>query len=103
MRHILIIFTFSLLLLTSPVFGQSSKYEGEIKNGLPNGQGTYSFPNGDKYVGEWKDGKKNGLGTLTWSKGNKYVGEYKDDNRWNGTIYDKNENIIGTVVNGVKQ
>ena len=80
MRHILIIFTFSLLLLTSPVFGQSSKYEGEIKNGLPNGQGT-----------------------LTWSNGNKYVGEYKDDNRWNGTIYDKNENIIGTVVNGVKQ
>ena len=78
MRHILIIFTFSLLLLTSPVFGQSSKYEGEIKNGLPNGQGTYSFPNGDKYVGEWKDGIYHGQGTLTLSNGNKYVGEYKD-------------------------
>ena len=39
-----------------------NKYVGEVKYGIPYGQGTYSFPNGDKYVGEWKDGKK------TWSR-----------------------------------
>ena len=32
-------------------------YEGEWKNGFPNGHGTMNFPNGDMYVGEWKDGK----------------------------------------------
>ena len=26
------------------------KYIGEIKNGKPNGQGTYTFPDGKKYV-----------------------------------------------------
>ena len=77
MRHILIIFTFSLLLLTSPVFGQSSKYEGEIKNGLPNGQGTYTWINGEKYVGEYKDGEQNGQGTYSFPNGDKYVGEWK--------------------------
>ena len=56
------------------------KYEGEIKNGFPNGQGTYTWSDGDKEVGEWK---KNEL--------------------WNGTMYDKDGNIIKRVVNGVKQ
>ena len=57
---------------------KNSKYVGEVKYGIPYGQGTYSFPNGDKYVGEWKDGKKHGYGTLTYLNGEKYVGEFKD-------------------------
>jgi hypothetical protein len=32
-----------------------------------------------------------------------YVGEFKDGNPWNGTIYDKDRNITGKYVNGVKQ
>ena len=81
MKHLLIILSF--LLLSSPLFGQSKKqtvlyqyktysgfiwksignkkvqpkYEGEITNGKPNGQGTQTWSNGDKYVGEWKDGE----------------------------------------------
>jgi len=35
---------------------KSGKYFGDIENGLPNGQGTETFPDGIKYVGEWKDG-----------------------------------------------
>jgi hypothetical protein len=58
-------------------------YEGEIKDGKANGQGTWTHPNGIKYVGEWKDDKKNGQGTLTYSEGGNYVGEFKDD-MWNG-------------------
>ena len=53
------------------------KYIGEIKNGKPNGQGTYTFPDGKKYEGEWKDGKT-----------------------WNGTDYDKGGKILGKWVNG---
>ena len=53
------------------------KYMGEISNGLPNGQGTETFPDGRKYEGEYKDGTD-----------------------WNTTGYDKSGNIIGKYVNG---
>ena len=56
-------------------------YEGEWKDGQPNGQGTYTSTSGDTYVGEWKDGKKNGQGTMTWANGNTYVGEWKDNEK----------------------
>jgi len=79
------------------------KYVGEWKDGKYNGQGTLTLPNGEKYVGEFKDGKKNGQGTYTWSDGDKEVGEWKKNELWNGTMYDKDGNIIKRVVNGVKQ
>ena len=34
-----------------------------------NGQGTYTYSDGDKYEGEWKDGKRTGQGTYTYGKG----------------------------------
>ena len=76
------------------------KYEGEWKDGKRHGQGTFTFPDGRKYVGEWKDGKRDGQGTHTLTDGRKFVREWKDGKPWNGTEYDKNGNIIGTVVNG---
>jgi len=81
-----------------------TKYVGEYKNGEYHGQGTYTFGKGkwegDKYVGEHKDGKRHGQGTYTWSDGRKYVGEWNEDKEWNGTEYDKNENIKVKFVNG---
>jgi len=55
------------------------KYVGEIENGLPNGQGTYTLPDGYKSVGEWR------------------VNQI-----WNIIKYDKDGNIIGKYINGVK-
>ena len=148
MKHLLIIL--SLLLLSSPLFGQETgvlylyetssgfvlksfgdkdtqpKYKGQVENGKPNGQGTYTNHDGEKYVGEWKDGEKHGQGTYTYHHGFKYVGQWKDNRKhgqgtytltdgnrfegewkdgkpWNLTIYDKNGNIIGKWVNGVRQ
>ena len=80
MKQLLIIF--SILLLSSPVIGDNHKgetlylwktssgdvwkgfgdketqsvYKGDVKDGKPNGQGTYTYPDGDKYVGEFNDG-----------------------------------------------
>ena len=34
-----------------------SKYEGEIRKGVPNGKGTLIFTDGKKHVGKFKDGK----------------------------------------------
>jgi len=101
--------------------GTNPKYTGEVENGVPNGQGTMTSPNGDKYEGEWKDGKyhgqgtetKNGWkyvgswenggeleGTLTDPSGNKIVGSWKNRGYWNGTLYDTYGNILGKWVNG---
>jgi hypothetical protein len=56
---------------------KDEKYVGEIENGVPYGQGTYTYPDGRKYVGEFKDGKRNGKGSYTYPNGRKYVGEFK--------------------------
>ena len=53
-------------------------YIGEIKNDLPNGQGTYIFPNGETYIGEIKNGIFNGKGTYIYIDSLKYIGEFKD-------------------------
>ena len=102
MKHLLIIL--SLLLLSSPLFGQSQetnvlyrwktssgfqwktfgngevkpKYVGEISNGEPDGNGILTYSNGDKYEGEWKDGNEHGHGIVTYPDGAKYEGEFKD-------------------------
>ena len=149
MKHLLIIFSF-LLLLSSPLFGQETgvlyqyetstgiqwktfgdvkvppEYEGEIRNGKPdgfgilirfdgkkyvgefregllNGQGTFTWSNGNKYVGGFKEGLLNGQGISTLFDGEKYVGEFKNGKRWNGTMYDKEGNIIGKWLNGKRQ
>lgn len=41
-----------------------AQYEGEFKNGKPDGVGTMDFGGGDKYVGEFKEGAEHGKGIL---------------------------------------
>jgi len=60
-------------------------YEGEIKDGKPNGKGTWIHISGGEYVGEFKDGKPNGQGTMTARNGRSLVGEFKDG-RPNGQV-----------------
>ena len=57
------------------------KYEGEMENGQPNGQGTLSWGDGSTYIGQVENGKSHGQGTYTWSDGAKYIGEYKNGER----------------------
>jgi len=96
MRHILI--TLSILLFSSLVFSSDkkqgnityangAKYKGELKDGIPNGQGFLSLPDGGKYVGEFKEGIINGQGTVTLSDGRKYSGEFKEGKKHGQGIY----------------
>ena len=78
MKHLLIILI-SILLLSSPLFGQETGvlFFREVNDNW----GWFEDGNKDKdaiYIGEFKDGKFNGHGKLTWSDGKKYVGEWKD-------------------------
>ena len=76
------------------------KYVGQIENGEPNGQGTFTFPDGEKYVGELKDGEQHGQGTLTSKEGKKFEGEWRNNKPLNGLFYDKDGKINYKYVNG---
>ena len=86
MKNLLTLTALSILLvsLASGVYGQAVEtinysdggiYVGEVRNGEPNGQGTYTSANGDVYVGEYRDSQRNGQGTYTFAGGNVYTGE----------------------------
>ena len=55
------------------------KDENCIAGDCVNGQGTYTYPNGEKYVGEWKDDKRNGQGTNTYPNGTVGTGLWEND------------------------
>ena len=74
------------------------KYVGETKNGLPNGKGTHTFPNGDKYIGEFWNGKRHGQGTIYWTNGNEVVGEFQNNEYLDVIIYDSNGDEISRIV-----
>ena len=54
-----------------------------------------------KYEGEYLNGEKNGKGKEYYSSGLLlFEGEFKDNIKWNGILYDKNNNIINEINNG---
>ena len=80
----------------------NGEYIGEVKYGEPNGQGTFTYSNGNKYEGEFKDGKPNGQGTKTWTSGGKYVGEFKNgEQNGKGTFtFPDGTKYVGEYKNG---
>lgn len=50
------------------------EYSGDWVNDKPNGKATYDLKYGGKYVGDTKDGFYNGNGSYTWPNGNTYLG-----------------------------
>ena len=43
-----------------------------------NGQGLYTFANGNRYDGDWLDDKRTGFGIYTYINGNAYEGMFID-------------------------
>ena len=124
MKHLLILI--SILLLSSPVIGNSHKgetlylwetssgslwkgfgdkdtqpkYQGQVKDGKPNGLGIIIYTDGSKYVGRWKNGIREGQGSQIHKGEGKYSGSWKNGSWWNGKQIDPNGNITSMVVNG---
>jgi len=44
-------------------------YRGDLKNGVPHGEGTWSNSLGEKYEGDWENGKWHGSGIYTYPNG----------------------------------
>jgi uncharacterized caspase-like protein len=56
---------------------KSFKYEGEFKDGLKQGQGTYVWQNGDRYEGTFVADRADGHGKYHFANGDTYEGEVK--------------------------
>lgn len=54
------------------------EYKGKMDQGLKNGRGTYTLPNGIRYEGNWAYDKMHGEGKLTYQDKYEYKGEFKD-------------------------
>ena len=65
----------------------NSGYQGEMVNGVREGKGTYSFPNGDKYEGYWKNNKMEGKGVYYFKDGDKYDGDWVGGKKEGQGIY----------------
>lgn len=58
--------------------GAGGKYVGEWKDGKLDGQGTFTFFNGEKYVGGWKSDRQHGRGAYIYPDGRSDKGIWKD-------------------------
>ncbi|MCB8818319.1 cell wall-binding repeat-containing protein [Desulfosporosinus shakirovi] len=61
--------------------GKPQNYQGVLVDGKKEGQGKYTWANGDVYSGEWKNDKMNGRGVLVYSDGTEYSGTFVDNKR----------------------
>ena len=104
MKNIFILTSF--LLLSSNAIGDNHK--GNTLYVLGEYPDWEWVESGDKYTqpkfqGQVKDGKPNGLGVLTSTNGWKYFGSWKNGEIWNGTEYDNYGNIIYRWVEGKRK
>ena len=104
MKYLIIIFSF--IIISINVFGEN--HNGEILYVLgefPDWEWVQlrEKKHLPKYQGEVKNGKPNGLGVLTSTNGWKYLGSWKDGAIWNGTEFDNLGNIIFRWVEGKRK
>jgi hypothetical protein len=57
-------------------FKSGSTYTGPVRDGKPEGTGTWLRPDGSSYTGEFKDGVPSGHGTLRSERGDLYDGNF---------------------------
>ena len=91
----------------SQYLGKFRGHIGKFKGRKWYGQDTKTGRDGSVYDGNFKDGVFHGHGTYTFGKGefegHKCIGEFKDGAAWNATDYDPNGEVIATWVEGARQ
>ena len=55
-------------------YSNGYKYAGEVRDTLPDGEGTIASPQGDMYTGSWKNGRPHGYGNYLWANGDIFSG-----------------------------
>jgi len=55
------------------------QYDGEYKDDMANGTGTFNYENGNVYTGEWRANDMHGKELMTYANQDIYDGEWKED------------------------
>jgi len=78
------------------------RYEGELKMGWADGEGTYVSRRGVRYKGQWKDSLQDGKGIIQNPDGSVYEGEWKKGkpNGWGVYRAPNGEVLEGEWVDG---
>lgn len=58
---------------------KGGKYVGQFKANKANGKGTFFYANGDKYEGGWEDNALSGYGVFTYANGKVVKGQFKNN------------------------
>ncbi len=84
------------------VYANRARYEGEFRAGERDGRGTYTFPSGAKLIGTFVEGRPHGHGAYIWTNGNRYQGPFRDNQRTGRGIlmYADGGRYEGDFVNG---
>ncbi|MEM7368540.1 MAG: protein kinase [Bacteroidota bacterium] len=87
----------------SVTYENGDHYEGSWLNGLKHGKGKMTYANGDVFEGEYQKGFKQGQGTFTYANKDRYEGEFKKGKKdGQGVyIYGDGQRFIGTFQNDV--
>lgn len=80
------------------VDNNGTTYTGKTKNGIPDGYGKYSKPDGSWYEGGVKNWMETGLGTMRTTDGKRYYGNWIDG-KLDGVVQVKEWTLGGLVSN----
>ena len=80
--------------------GMHGIYEGEILNGVPDGEGIYTWYNVEKYVGEFRKGLFHGHGKFTYLSGITAEGIFIKNKEWDTLRTEENGKVTGKFVKG---
>jgi hypothetical protein len=78
-------------------------YEGNFKDGSFDGDGTFTWTNGDTYTGSFKEGDPDGIGEYVWKEdGRRYKGMYikGQPNGYGKLFYPDGRSYEGKFANG---
>jgi len=75
-------------------------YEGDILDGVPDGEGTYTWYNVEKYVGEFRKGFFHGHGTFTYLSGISAECVFRKNKEWDTLRIEENGEVMGKFVKG---
>lgn len=64
-----------------------ARFEGTYKNGVRQGYGVVTLPNGEEYKGLWSNDKRSGQGTYTYANGDLYSGSWRADRKHGNGAY----------------
>ena len=81
-------------------FKNKLNFVGESLNFEKNGNGKEYFKDKLIFEGEYLNGKRDGFGKEYNFEGGKFIGIFRNGKKWDGTGYDKNNNIDYEIIKG---